>query len=61
VSEPRAGLQAPGDRLQQAVADCVTQGVVDRLEAVQVDKQDGEHLLVALRLRDRLPDAVVQQ
>ena len=39
VAGLQQGLDAPGHRLQQQVADAVAEAVVDRLEAVQVDEQ----------------------
>ncbi|MNU99272.1 hypothetical protein D3C71_894000 [compost metagenome] len=45
--------EAPGHRAQQAVADVVTQRVVDGLEAVQVDEQHSHLLARDRRLRQR--------
>ncbi len=57
--------QQRGDPLadldQQLVTKLVTVGIVDRLEAVQVAEHHREAELPALRLLDRLLDAVLQQ
>ena len=53
--------QALGHDLEQAVADIVAQGVVDVLEAIEVDEHHGEPRAVARRRVDRLLQAVVQQ
>jgi hypothetical protein len=47
--------------LQQFVADPVTERVVDILEPVEVDEQHADATAVALRLRDRLREPLVQQ
>ena len=41
-------LEPVGDLAQQLVADVVSEGVVDRLEAVQVDDHDGDAQLRAV-------------
>ena len=68
AAEPReqVGLaqrvrQRRGDALQQLVADAMAERVVDVLEAVEVDEQHADAATVALRLRDRLRQALVQQ
>ena len=50
-----------GDRHQQAVADVVTEVVVDGLELVEVDEQHRQHAGAAVQARHRLAGAVHQQ
>jgi hypothetical protein len=47
MSEPAVPLQARGHLAQQLIAGGVAQGVVDLLEAVQVDEQHRQLLVVA--------------
>ena len=61
VRLPPASDQALCDRLQQFVADEMSHRVVDALEAIQVQKQYRELLVVAFRGGDSLLDAVGQQ
>ena len=56
----RAG-QSLGDRLQQLVAGVVTQGVVDALEMIEVQKQACNLMRVARRLGDDLFQALIEQ
>ena len=53
--------QAFCDGLQQFVADRMSQGIVDVLEAIQIQKQHGDFFRVTRRQGDRLADPVVQQ
>jgi hypothetical protein len=53
--------QAPRDLLQQFIACPVPQRVVDQLEAVEIAGQHRERSAIALRTRDGLRQAVVQQ
>ena len=53
--------QALGDGLKKLVADRMSQGIVDVLEAVQIQKQHRDSFLVTRRQGDRLADPVVQQ
>jgi hypothetical protein len=53
--------QALGNRLQKLVADLMTQGVVDVLEAVQIEKQHRDFFVVPMRHGDRVADPLVQQ
>jgi hypothetical protein len=53
--------QAPANMLQQLVADRMAQGVVDRLEAIEVEEHHRHPMLAALGLSQRLLQAVVQQ
>ena len=61
VAGPRRGPQAHGDQLEQPVPLLVPQGVVDRLETVEVEEQQSENLTVALGPRHRLVQAVQEQ
>jgi len=61
VAFAQARRQLPGHLLQQFVAHMVAQGVVDVLEAVQVDEQHGQLLLVARGAQQRVLQAVVEQ
>ena len=54
-------LDAGGDLLQQEIAVVVAQGVVDGLEAVQVDHEQGQQAVLALGAVDGLAQAVLQQ
>ena len=49
------------DLLQQQVADAMTERVIGDLEAVEIEKHHGHHPAAALRLRQQLPQAVVEQ
>ena len=53
--------QAFSDRLKQLVADRMSQRIVDVFEAVQIQKQHRDRLLVTVRRGDRLANPVVQQ
>src|SRR6186713_3357293 len=46
---------------QELVAYAMAERVVDVLEAVEVDEQHAHAMTAALRLRDGLPQALVQQ
>ncbi len=68
ATEPRDGVtyaqlaaQAGTDEVQQQVAVVMAERVVDVLEAVEVEQQDGDLAPVALRMRDRPMGAVVEQ
>ena len=54
-------LQASPGLLQYLVARHVAKRVVDLLEPVQVEYEDGELTMVLLRLEDRLGDALVKK
>ena len=45
--------QAPGERVQQPVADLMAERVVELLEAVEVDDQEADARVVAQRLLER--------
>ncbi len=68
AAEPRSGValaQTASDplrgRAQQSVTGGVPEGVVDELEAVEVDEEHGEVIAVAPRGRDRLVEPVGEQ
>ena len=54
-------LQAFRDFLQELVAGVVTMGVVDGLEAVQVQQHDRHQLMMAIGARQSLDQIVAQQ
>ena len=54
-------FQTHGDALEQQVADRVAEAVVDVLEAVEVDKQDGPQVLFALRIFEGAAQAGLEQ
>ena len=47
VALPQAAFEAAGDRDQQLVADEVAEAVVDHLEPIEIEIQDGEPVAVA--------------
>ena len=59
VLEPVA--QAPGHRLEQAVAELLAEGVVDALEAVEVDVQQRRDLVLPARALQLLLGAVLER
>jgi len=62
VSTCRRGrLQPLADLQQQLVAVVVAEGVVDLLEAVQVDQRQRGRAQLPVGLADRLADTVAQQ
>ena len=61
IARAHAGGQALGDLLQQQVADVVAQGVVERLEIVQIDEQQRAVAAAARTGGHRLLQAVEQQ
>ncbi len=50
-----------GDLLQQQIADGVSQAVVDHLEAIEVDVEDGEPPAIARGAGDRLTEPIEEQ
>src|SRR6185312_3771689 len=54
-------LEAPRDLAQQIIAGPVPERVVDELEAIEVDHQQGELMRLPLGLGDCLGDAVLEQ
>ena len=60
VGRSKGRTDAPGDLGQELVADLVTECVVDRLEAIEVEVHDRERLAVARPL-ERMEDAVEHQ
>ncbi len=68
TAQPRQGINAPHDAIQsprhlaqQLVADTVTQRIVDALEMIQVEKNDGNFSLLALGSRQHLHKTFAQQ
>ena len=61
VALAHAGEQAGGDGAQQGVADRVAEGVVDRLEAVEVEAQHRHRPAPAPRRRQRPPEPLPEQ
>ena len=59
-SGPREALQPRRDLAQHEVADVVAERLVDRLEAVEVDEQDGQLRALAVRLLHRLGEHAVE-
>jgi len=65
AAEPRDGIAGPDARLealaechQQLIANLVAEGVVDVLEAVQIQEHDGHADFVPARASQRVLDAV---
>jgi hypothetical protein len=56
-----AAIEAFSNLTQQLVANRMAECIVDGLEAIEVDAQDGEAFLVVARAPDRVADALVQQ
>ncbi len=62
VARAKLGVQPPGDRLQESIAGHVAVRVVDGLEAIEVDEQDGvAGRRSAARLRNRTLDELAEQ
>src|ERR1700687_1438508 len=61
VGRPKDAAQARRDLLQETVTAVVTERVVDVLEAIEVEQQHAEHLLVAARSEQRLAESVAEQ
>ena len=62
VAGTQADFQTSGDSDQQLISDHMAQAVVDNLEAVKVEEQDGEHLVRrALRARDGKLEVVYEE
>ena len=61
VGLAQRGRELARDALQELVADPVAERVVDVLEPVEVDEQHADATAAALRLRNRLRQALVQQ
>ena len=55
------GVQAPGDALEQLVADVVAQRVVDVLEVIEVEQVQAHDVLVTSGMRRALAQAVEEQ
>jgi hypothetical protein len=61
VGVAQRAAERRADGLQELVADPVAERVVHVLEAVEVDEQHADAAAAALRVRDRLREALVQQ
>jgi hypothetical protein len=68
AAEPRDGValahalaEPRGDATQQGVADGVAKAVVDLLEAVEVDEDEPDAVAVAVGLRERDLEAVLEE
>jgi hypothetical protein len=61
VRLPEGVLQPRRDRLKKLIPDGVSQGVVDQLEAVEVEDEHGRLPLIAPRLGQGEPQVVEQQ
>ena len=61
VAFAEAGAKAEGGSLEEAIAGVVAEGVVDVLEAVEVEHEDGDAALVAGGESDGLGDAVLEE
>src|SRR6202007_417802 len=66
--EPRGGVDRAHCTLQplrylaqQIIARTVTEGVVDELEAIEIDHEQREFMSLPVRLGDRLRHAVIEQ
>ncbi len=57
----QASLEPGGDGLEQQIAARMAEGVVDDLETVEVEEQDGAAPFLALCPRQRLIEPVVEQ
>ena len=57
----QASPDAGGDRLEKHVSDRVAERVVDRLEAVEIETEDGERLARRTEPGERLLEALAQQ
>ena len=58
VARPRDVAQAPGCLLQQGIAGGVAEGVVDALEAIEVEEEDGQALASLARACDLALEAL---
>jgi len=61
VAAAQDAFQPGADGLQQFVADGMTQGVVDDLEAVEIEEKQQAALLAAQGMFDGIGQAVVEQ
>ena len=60
VAFPQAHSQARRSLLQQPVAERVAERIVDELEAIEIEEQQGHRLAVALRVVERVGEALVE-
>ena len=61
VARAQDARETRGDRAQELVAGGMPEGVVDRLEAIEVEEQDGDGRRMPAQPRQRLPEAVEEQ
>src|SRR4030095_69302 len=61
VAVTHAAGQTLGHRLQHAVAGCVTERIVNLLEAIEIQQQDGLHLIASSRERDGLLESIFEE
>ena len=61
VGLPHARFQASGTELEEPVAGRMSEGIVDALEAVEVDQQNRGHAVAAPESGQRLLEALTQQ
>ena len=61
VAVADARLHARRDGLQQLIADVVAERVVDDFEAIEVEEEDRQPAVIALRVRQRDGQAVLEQ
>ena len=58
---PQHRAQTRGDRAQQLVAEAVAEGVVDVLEAIEVEEHHRQRRLLPLRVRQRDREPVAEE
>src|SRR6267143_497430 len=60
VALPQAHSQARRSLLEQPVAERVAERIVDELETIEIEEQQGHRLAVALRVVERVGEALVE-
>ena len=60
IALAQAHLQARGDFLQQQVAVEVAEGIIDDLEAIEIDEQHRQFAAIPFRLHDRQAETVAE-
>jgi hypothetical protein len=61
IGFPHQPAEPPGHLAENAIADLVAKGVVDVLEAVEIDEQHGQSCLVTVRTLHGLVQSVAEQ
>ena len=61
VGRAQGAAQARRHFLQHQIAGVMAERVVDLLEAIEIDQQDRQALVVAMRAQDRLLQAIEEQ